>query len=111
MLDCSFKVDIGADQTRPFIVWTTEKKLARRNLTDGTVRAYFYAPFAEEPVLMKTLSIDNAEQGVCLLTLTPVETRLFRKPLRVSMELRQGGKELIIGRGTATGLGGGNLDG
>ena len=116
MFDCSFRVEIGADQTRPVIIYGDEKKLTRRNLANSLVRVYFFAPFALTPVLMKELSITNANLGEAEFTLTPVESRLFKKPLRVSFEVRTPPsgptmKEVIVGRGTATGLGGFNLDG
>jgi hypothetical protein len=116
MFDCSFKIEIGADQTRPVIIYGDEKKLTRRNLANSIVRVYFFAPFALQPILMKELTITNANLGLAEFSLTPVESRLFTKPRMVSFEVRTPPsgptmKEIIVGRGIATGVGGSNLDG
>jgi hypothetical protein len=109
MKDCSFLVDRGADQSILFNIFTSESLVTRKNLTGCTVTAFIGAGTAS---LTKALRVVDAPTGQVALDLTPAESRLILLGQRMDaeIELREGSKQIIVGRGRVTGLGGINLD-
>ena len=109
MKDCSFNVEIGADQSILFPVYTDETDTVRKNLTGCTLVAYIGSG---SPPITKLLRIVSASQGLAALDFTPAESRLILlgRRMPVSIELREAGLQFVVGRGLVTGLGGNNLD-
>lgn len=115
MMDCSFRVDRGADQSILFNIFTNEARTTRKDITGHSVTAFIGVG---SPTLTKALRIVDAVNGVAALDLTRVESRSIALGNRMEVEIQlidltpppQDRREFIIGRGRVTGLGGMNAD-
>ena len=112
MKDASFQVQRGADQSILFTVNTSETSLVAKNLADCTLRCVIGEAATTNLVFNKALRIIDAPTGQAALDLSPAESRLIPEGrlAEVKIELREGGLQIIVGRGRVTGLGGINLD-
>jgi hypothetical protein len=115
MKDCSIQVDRGADQSFLFRVFNDAVPPAPLNVAGKPVRAFIRASEAV-PVLINKLLLPvppgTGSNGEMYLALTRTESRLIPLGNRLQIEIKlfDDDKEIIIGRGRVTGVGGITLD-
>jgi hypothetical protein len=113
MKDASFKVYRGSDQSVYLIVTDGTIANTRLNLTGKSVRAVIRPSEDVPPLISKLCRAVVASTGEVALDLTPAESRLIPlgRKVQVEFEVLDNGKEIPVGIGIITGIGGINLDG
>jgi hypothetical protein len=112
MMDGSFEVQRGMDQSILINCFTNEATTTALNVAGKTIRAFVRVSEGGAMLLDKATREVNGAAGIVALDLSPAESRLVPLGRKAQFELKlfDGTKQYIIARGILTGLGGISAD-